>query len=420
MKNQNHELLLSISQRAKTASRQLALLTDTAKNAALNKMAAAIRQDKLKILAANAKDCEHAKSVNLPAAFCERLLLNDERIEAMAQSLETIAKLPDPVGRILEMIRRPNGLEIDRISVPLGVLGVIYEARPNVTTDAAGLALKSGNAIMLRCGSECFHSAMAIVAAIQQGLADSQIPAAAIQMIPTIDRDAVTEMLQMEDYIDVIIPRGGQELIKHVAANTRIPVLKHLSGLCHTYVHQDANLEMAIKILINAKMRRPGICGATEVMLIDRTIVTSHLNFILNALIEAGCEIRGDKEIVEREPRAKLATDNDFDTEFLAAIIAVKIVDDLTSAIAHITQHSTKHTDAIITENNEAAERFLDEIDSAIVMHNASTQFADGGEFGMGAEIGIATGKLHARGPVGANQLTTFKYVVQGTGQIRS
>ena len=337
----------------------------------------------------------------------------------MAKGLEIIENLPDPLGRELAKIERPNGLEISRISVPLGVIGVIYESRPNVTADAAALCLKSGNAVILRGGSESFHSSTAIVSALHAGLMQAKLPLTAIQLIPTTDRAAVSEMLKLDRYIDVLIPRGGQQLIERIAAESRIPLFKHLAGLCHTYIHSAADKDMAKKIILNAKMRRTGVCGATEVLLIDQSIMTSHLPPILDALIQAGCEVRGEESLIQIDSRVKLSSKEDYDTEFLDAILAVKIVDGLSTAIEHIAKHSTQHTDAIITEDYAAAQQFLTHVDSAIVIHNASTQFADGGEFGMGAEIGIATGKLHARGPVGAEQLTTFKYVVQGNGQTR-
>ena len=338
----------------------------------------------------------------------------------MSISLETVAQLPDPVGTVLATIERPNGLHIRRVRVPIGVIGVIYESRPNVTADAAGLCLKSSNAVILRGGSDSFHSAAAILAALHQGLAAGQLPLTTVQMVPSRDRAAVKAMLAMDQYIDVIIPRGGPQLIASIVADSRIPLFKHLAGICHTYVHQDADLAMARKIVFNAKLRRTGICGATEVLLIDEAIAASHLPPILQDLLAAGCEIRGDQQVMHLEPRVKAVAADDYDTEFLAPILAVKIVKDLPAAILHIAQHGTQHTDAIITANEKAAQQFLQEVDSAIVIHNASTQFADGGEFGMGAEIGIATGKLHARGPVGVEQLTTFKYQVQGNGQVRS
>ncbi len=411
--------MIPIGKAARAAAYILALAPTDVKNTALRWMAEAIQQHSAEILSANKKDMELAQQKNLTAAFLDRLALNKDRIAAMAQGLITVADLPDPVGRILAAIKRPNGLQITRISVPIGVIGVIYESRPNVTADAAGLCLKSGNAVILRGGSESFYSATAIVAALHEGLHKAQLPTTAVQMVPTADRSAVSEMLKMDQYIDVIIPRGSQQLVDHIAAESRIPLFKHLAGMCHTYIHHAADKEMARKIVLNAKMRRTGICGATEVLLVDQAVVQSHLPAIINDLIQAGCEIRGDEQTVKLDQRVKATNTKDYDTEFLDAIIAVKVVKDIAVAIEHIAQHGTQHTDAIITEDNKAAEKFLQEVDSAIVIHNASTQFADGGEFGMGAEIGIATGKLHARGPVGLEQLTTFKYRVQGNGQVR-
>jgi len=414
------EMMSHIGKSARATAQQLALLTANQKNKALFAMAKALRRHQAVIQQANEKDLLVAQQKNLSAAFIDRLLLTPSRIEAMAKGLESIAELPDPVGNILAQTLRPNGLEITRISVPIGVIGVIYESRPNVTADAAGLCLKSGNAVILRCGSESFYSSSAILAALQEGLKESHVPETAVQMIPTADRAAVDVMLMMKNDIDVIIPRGGPKLIEYISEKTRIPLFKHLAGLCHTYIHKAADREMAEKIILNAKMRRTGVCGATEVLLVDQDIVQSHLPIILENLLEAGCEIRAEELVAKLDPRIQIATDSDYDTEFLDAIIAVKIVKDITEAIQHIAKHGTQHTDAIITNDKVAAEKFLKEVDSAIVMHNTSTQFADGGEFGMGAEIGIATGKLHARGPVGVQQLTTFKYYVKGNGQLRS
>lgn len=413
------EQILTLGQQAKEASRLLAKINNEQKNAALHNMARALRQNKIAIEKANAQDVELAKEKKLSAAMIDRLFLNDDRIEAMAQSIETIAALDDPIGTVLATIQRPNGLMIERVRVPIGVIGVIYESRPNVTADAAALCLKAGNTVILRGGSESFYSSTAILYALHQGLKQANLSETMVQMIPSTDRAAMDHLLTMDQFIDVIIPRGGQALISYIAEKTRIPLFKHLAGLCHTYVHQAADLNMARKIIINAKMRRTGICGATEVLLIDRTIVGSYLPSIIDDLIVAGCEIRGEQEIVSQGARVKLVGVHDYDTEFLSAVIAIKVVDDLSAAIAHITQHGTQHTDAIITQDQEAAERFLQEVDSAIVMHNTSTQFADGGEFGMGAEIGIATGKFHARGPIGVEQLTTFKYLVHGHGELR-
>jgi glutamate-5-semialdehyde dehydrogenase len=414
------KLMLSIGKASREAASVLAMSTNEIKNKALHAAAQAIRRHQVFILDENQKDMTLAKKKGLTSTLLDRLALNDQRIESMALGLEAIAQLPDPVGKILNTNKRPNGLEITRISTPIGVIGVIYESRPNVTADAAGLCLKSGNAVILRSGSESFNSAAAILKAIHEGLAEAHLPLSAIQMVPTPVREAVNVMLKMDQYIDVIIPRGGQKLIEFVTQESRIPLFKHLSGLCHTYIHQAADLSMARHCVLNAKMRRTGICGATEVLLIDHTIAHSYLPLILEDLLSAGCEVRGDQQVVKLDARVKLATEVDYCTEFLDAIIAIKVVPHLEGALTHIAQHSTHHTDAIITEDNTAAEKFLKEVDSAIVMHNTSTQFADGGEFGMGAEIGIATGKLHARGPVGIEQLTIFKYLVRGTGQIRT
>lgn len=417
--NTVNETIASICQAARQSARELALASSHDKNRALQLMALSISQHENTILSANQKDLDLARQKNLSSAFLDRLSLNKERIQAMANGLEEIAKLPDPVGTVLKKTQRPNQLTILQVRVPIGVIGVIYESRPNVTADAAALCLKSSNAIILRGGSESFHSSMAIMTALHEGIAQTNVPKQAIQMVPTVDREAVNAMLMMDKYIDVIIPRGGPALIESIAEKSRIPLFKHLAGLCHTYIHSDANQEMARKIILNAKMRRTGICGATEVLLIDQDIAVAYLPSILDDLFCAGCEIRGDEQIVMLDQRVKLAVERDYNTEFLDAIIAVKIVKNLSDAIRHIAEHGTQHTDAIVTDNVMAAEQFLREVDSAIVMHNTSTQFADGGEFGMGAEIGIATGKLHARGPVGVEQLTTFKYVVCGNGQVR-
>jgi len=409
--------MIELAKAARAAARILATTSAATKNTALQAMAAAIRQTADTILQANQQDILAAK--NQSKVFLDRLLLTPERLAAMANTLEIIAAQSDPVGQTLATIHRPNGLAITRVSVPIGVIAVIYESRPNVTADAAGLCLKAGNAVILRSGSHSFHSATAIMKALQTGLAAANLPTAAIQHLPTADRADLQAMLKLEQYIDVIIPRGGKELIKFVTNNSRIPMFKHAAGLCHTYIHAGADLLMAKNIVINAKMRRPGICGATEVLLIDRGIARHALPIILEALTALGCEVRGDAEVKAIYPATHLASDQDYDTEFLAAIIGVKVVDNIDAAMMHITQHGTQHTDAIITDDNTAAEKFLRELDSAILVHNASTQFADGGEFGMGAEIGIATGKLHARGPIGAEQLTTFKYCVRGNGQVR-
>jgi glutamate-5-semialdehyde dehydrogenase len=359
-----------------------------------------------------------AEARNLSSALLDRLQLDGKRVEAMAKGLEEIAAQPDPVGRVLAEWDRPNGLKIARISVPLGVIGIIYESRPNVAADAGGLCLKSGNAVILRGGSESAKSSAVIVGALQAGLTAAGLPEAAIQAVPTTDREAVGILLRMDDCVDLIIPRGGRGLIERVAAESRIPVLKHLDGICHTYVHAKADPEMARKIVLNAKMRRTGICGATETLLIDRGAL-AFAELIIADLVAARCEVRGDDEALKAHNKVKAATAQDWDTEYLDAIIAVRVVDGLDQAIEHVNRHGSHHTEAIVTADAAAAERFMREVDAGIVMHNTSTQFADGGEFGMGAEIGISTGKLHARGPVGAEQLTSTKYIVRGTGQLR-
>jgi glutamate-5-semialdehyde dehydrogenase len=404
---------------AREAARTLAGAAAAAKNAALLAAAAAIRADKGAILAANAADMTEARRRDLGAAMLDRLALDDQRVEAMARGLEEIAALPDPVGAVIAEWTRPNGLRIQRVRVPLGVIGIIYESRPNVTADAGGLCLKAGNACILRGGSESFRSSRAIHACLAAGLARAGLPAGAIQLVPTTDRAAVGAMLAMADLIDVIVPRGGKSLIARVQAESRIPVLAHLEGNCHVYVDGAADLGMARRIVLNAKMRRTGICGAAETLLVDRACAATHLKPIVEDLLAAGCELRGDAATQAVDPRVKPATEADWHTEFLAPILAVKLVDGVPDAIAHIEKYGSHHTESIVTEDAAAAEAFLAGVDSAILLHNASTQFADGGEFGMGAEIGIATGKLHARGPVGVEQLTSFKYVVHGSGQVR-
>ena len=409
----------AIGAAAKAAAAQLAIATTAAKNAALTAAAAALRSESASILEANARDMAAGRDKGLTPALLDRLELTHERIEAMAKGLEDIARLPDPVGRTLAEWERPNGLKIARVAVPLGVVGIIYESRPNVTADAGGLCLKSGNAAILRGGSESFHSASAILDGLQRGLAEAGLPATAIQRVPTSDRAAVGILLGMSDYLDVVVPRGGKGLIERVQQESRVPVLAHLEGLCHTYVDGAAQLDMARGIAVNAKLRRTGICGATETLLIDRRVAMTHLAPILDDLIAGGCEIRGDEAVCAQEPRAVAATPIDWDTEYLAPILSVKLVDGVGGAIDHIARHGSHHTEAIVTEDEAAVARFFAEVDSAILLHNASTQYADGGEFGMGAEIGIATGKLHARGPVGLEQLTSYKYLVRGGGQTR-
>jgi len=400
------------------ASATLALADRATKDKALTAMAAELRAHSAEILAANARDMVDAKAKGLSAALLDRLMLDAGRVEAMARGLEEIAELPDPVGRVLAEWSRPNGLRIARVSVPLGVIGIIYESRPNVTADAGGLCLKSGNAAILRGGSESARSSAAIVACLQAGLHTAGLPAEAIQTVPTSDRAAVGILLSMHDMIDVIVPRGGKGLIERVAAESRIPVIMHLEGNCHTYIDGDADPEKARAIVVNAKMRRTGVCGATETLLVDGR-AKALIPVLIDDLIKAGCEVRGDAAFQAADPRVKPASEADWDTEYLDAIIAARVVDGVGEAIQHVNRHGSKHTEAIVTENATAADRFLREIDAGILIWNASTQFADGGEFGMGAEIGISTGKLHARGPVGCEQLTSYKYLVRGDGQVR-
>lgn len=404
---------------AKAAALELASATPESKNAALHAASAAIRARKDEILAANANDVARAEGNDVKGSFLDRLILDDDRIEGMARGLEEVAALADPIGTILAAWDRPNGLRIARVRVPLGVIGVIYESRPNVTADAGGLCLKAGNASILRGGSESFESSNVILSCLQDGLRAAGLPEAAIQAPPTTDREAVGAMLTMVDFIDVIVPRGGKSLIERVQTESRIPVFAHLEGLCHTYVHGAADPQMARDIVLNAKMRRTGICGATETVLIDRSVAPDLLGLIVDDLAGAGCEVRGDAAARDIDDRIVPANDADWDTEYLDAIVSVRVVDDVEAAIEHVNSHGSNHTDAIVTSDTDVAERFLARIDSGIVLHNASTQFADGGEFGMGAEIGISTGKMHARGPVGAEQLTSYKYVVRGAGQTR-
>jgi glutamate-5-semialdehyde dehydrogenase len=405
---------------ARAAGRVLALAPAAQKNRALASMAAAIRDAAPAILAANAEDLAEAKSAGATPAFLDRLTLNAARIGAMADGLDIIRKLKDPVGTVLAAWRRPNGMRIERVRVPLGVVGVIYESRPNVTADAGALCLKAGNAAILRGGSESFHSARAIHAALVEGLLAAGLPHAAITLVPTRDRAAVGMMLSgLDGAIDVLVPRGGKSLVARVQAEARVPVFAHLEGVCHVYVDAKAKLAMAKSIVLNAKMRRTGVCGAAETLLVDRAGAAKLLKPLVVMLLEAGCEIRGDAAVQAVDPRVKAASEADWSTEYLDAVITAGVVDGVAAAIAHIERYGSHHTDAIVTEDKAAAEKFLREVDSAIVLHNASTQFADGGEFGFGAEIGIATGRLHARGPIGVEQLTTFNYRVHGNGQTR-
>jgi glutamate-5-semialdehyde dehydrogenase len=413
-----HTQMRGIGAAAREAAAVLALMPAERKTAALRAAAAAVRRQANAILDANARDMAGAEQRGLSAAMLDRLKLDARRVEAMARGLEEVAAFPDPVGATLAEWERPNGLKIARVRVPLGVIGIIYESRPNVTADAAGLCLRAGNAAILRGGSESFHSSGAILAALHEALAETGLPLAAVQQVPTRDRAAVGEMLRMSEFIDVIVPRGGRGLIERVQAESRIPVIAHLDGLCHTYIDGAADPKKARAISLNAKMRRTGICGATETLLVDRK-ASAMLPTLVRDLVEAGCEVRGDSATTAVDPRVKPATAQDWDTEYLDSIISVKLVDGVGDAIAHIARHGSHHTEAIVTEDAAAAERFLNEVDAGIVMVNTSTQFADGAEFGMGAEIGISTGKLHARGPVGAEQLTSYKYLVRGNGQVR-
>ena len=383
-------------------------------------MAAAVRACQREIVTANQQDLADAKASGANAAFLDRLTLDDKRIAAMAEGIEVVRALPDPVGVVTECWTRPNGMTIERVRVPLGVIGVIFESRPNVAADAGVLCLKAGNAVILRGGSDSFRSCRAIHECLVQGLREAGLPEAAITLVPTRDRAAVGLMLAgLNGGIDVIVPRGGKSLVARVEAEARVPVFAHLEGVNHVYVDRTANLEMAKSIVLNAKMRRTGVCGAAETLLVDRAAAATNLKPLVEMLIESGCEVRGDDAVQKIDARVKPATDDDWDTEYLDAIIAARVVDGIDDAIAHIQNHGSSHTDAIVAEDTKAAAKFLSEVDSAIVLHNASTQFADGGEFGFGAEIGIATGKFHARGPVGAEQLTSFKYRVHGTGQTR-
>ncbi|MFZ5610123.1 MAG: glutamate-5-semialdehyde dehydrogenase [Pseudomonadota bacterium] len=404
---------------AKGVRARLAQATPREKNDALVAAADALRQNSEKILAANAADMGAARDAGLGAAMLDRLALDAGRLEAIAGALEAIVRLDDPIGAAIATWRRPNGLEISRVRVPLGVIGVIYESRPNVTADAAGLCLKAGNPVILRGGSESRRSSAAIHRCLISGLARAGLPEAAVQLVPTTDRAAVGAMLTRSDLIDVIIPRGGKSLVARVQAEARVPVLAHLEGICHVFIDKAADLDKAVAIAVNAKMRRTGICGAMETLLVHRAVAASHLPAILTALRAAGCALRGDDGVRALDDKVAPATQEDWRTEYLDAILAVRILDDLDAAVHHIATYGSGHSDAIVTEDEAAAARFLAQVDSAIVLVNASTQFADGGEFGMGAEIGISTGRLHARGPVGVEQLTTYKYVVRGTGQTR-
>ena len=412
-------VMREIGRAARAAAAELGLAVAETKDAALRAAAQALRERRHELLQANADDMAAAKARGLSAAMLDRLELDSGRVEAMAKGLEDIAGLDDPVGQVMARWTRPNGLDIARVRTPLGVIGIIYESRPNVTADAGALCLKSGNAAILRGGSESFRSSRAIHECLRHGLEFAGLNTDAIQLVPTRDRAAVGEMLGMGEFIDIIVPRGGRSLIQRVRAESRIPVIAHLEGICHVYVHEGADLQMAREIVLNAKMRRTGVCGAAETLLVDEAVAASHLAPMVDDLTAAGCEVRGDSRARALDDRVVPASDEDWDTEYLEAILSVRVVAGLDEAIEHIRRHGSAHTESIVTGDEAAAAKFLERIDSAIVMHNASTQFADGGEFGMGAEIGISTSKLHARGPVGVEQLTSFKYVVHGSGQCR-
>ena len=412
--------MLAMGEAARNAARQLSAAHHDAKDEALKVAAAELRRHTPVIIEANKRDLAAAEDAGKPGAYLDRLMLDPDRIEGIARGLESIVALNDPVGEVIAEWDRPNGLHISRVRVPIGVIGIIYESRPNVTADAGALSLKSGNAAILRGGSDSHHSSMAILTCLAHGLREAGLPEDAIQIVPTVDREAVGHMLRgLNGNIDVIVPRGGKSLVDRVQKEARVPVFAHLEGVCHTYVDRGADIDKAVEIVLNAKLRRTGVCGATETLLVDKNALEDYIAPLVRALLDAGCEVRGDAAAQAADPRVVAAGDHDWGSEYLDAIIAVKTVDGVDGAIAHIAEFSSQHTDCIITECLGTAERFLARVDSAIVMLNASTQFADGGEFGMGAEIGIATGRLHARGPVGLEQLTTFKYVVRGDGQIR-
>ncbi|WP_320195711.1 glutamate-5-semialdehyde dehydrogenase [Agrobacterium rosae] len=421
---QSHDietLMMTIGAQAKAASRPLSIASADQKNRALLAMASAIEAATGKILDANAKDMVAAESAGVAASFIDRLKLDDTRIASIAEGIRSIAALADPVGEVIAAWDRPNGLKIERVRTPLGVIGVIYESRPNVTADAGALCLKAGNAVILRGGSDSQYSSRAIHACLVEGLKIAGLPEHAIQLVPVTDRAAVGSLLGgLGGTVDVIVPRGGKSLVARVQSEARVPVFAHLEGICHVYVDKSADLEMARKLVLNSKMRRTGICGSAETLLVDAAAVSTHLEPLIKVLIDGGCEVRGSQAVLNVVDGVTAATEEDWRTEYLDAIISVAVVDGISGAIAHIGKYSSNHTEAVIAEDTEVVERFFNEIDSAILLHNASTQFADGGEFGMGAEIGIATGKMHARGPVGVEQLTSFKYRVHGTGQTRA
>ena len=412
-------IVATLGQRAKAAAVALRNAGTETKNRALVEAARLIRAEKDAILSANARDIEAGKAAGLGSALLDRLMLNEARIEGMAKGLDDIVALADPVGVEIERWQRPNGLEISRVRVPIGIIGVIYESRPNVTADAGALCIKSGNVVVLRGGSDSFHSSRCIVELLRRALETAGLPQDCVQLVPTTDRAAVGELLKAMDWLDLIVPRGGRSLIDRVTQESRVPVLRHYDGICHVYVDRDANADMARDLVANAKMRRVSVCGAAETLLIDQAALDTHLAPVLAKLHELGCEVRGDAEVRKRDAKALPVTEKDWRTEYLEPIISVATVDGVEGAIRHIATYGSQHTEAIVTDNQATADRFLKEVDSAIVMHNASTQFADGGEFGLGAEIGISTNRMHARGPVGLVELTTYKNVVRGKGTLR-
>ena len=412
-------LIEKISKKSKSAFEVISTSSIEKRNSAILNISKLLEERSRGILDANKSDLENAKKKNLTPSFIDRLTLNESRIKNMCEGLKEISTLQDPIGKNLESWTRPNGLKIEKISVPLGVIGIIYESRPNVTVDAGSLCIKSGNVCILRGGSDSFYSSKLLANLMQEALHQSGLPKNVVQFVETTDRSMVTQMLQASKYLDVIIPRGGKSLVEKIQQEARVPVFAHLEGICHVYIDHEANMEIALNILLNSKLRRTGICGAAETLLIDKRLDENHVSDLIYKLMSEGCEVRAEKAIQNKFNKVLLATEKDWRTEYLDSIISVKYVNDVEHAIEHINEYSSDHTETIVTENKRTAEKFLNHVDSAIVMHNASTQFADGGEFGMGAEIGISTGRLHARGPVGTEQLTSFKYIVRGTGQIR-
>ena len=412
-------LIEKISKKSKSAFEVISTSSIEKRNSAILNISKLLEERSRGILDANKSDLENAKKKNLTPSFIDRLTLNESRIKNMCEGLKEISTLQDPIGKNLESWTRPNGLKIEKISVPLGVIGIIYESRPNVTVDAGSLCIKSGNVCILRGGSDSFYSSKLLANLMQEALHQSGLPKNVVQFVETTDRSMVTQMLQASKYLDVIIPRGGKSLVEKIQQEARVPVFAHLEGICHVYIDHEANMEIALSILLNSKLRRTGICGAAETLLIDKRLDENHVSDLIYKLMSEGCEVRAEKAIQNKFNKVLLATEKDWRTEYLDSIISVKYVNDVEHAIEHINEYSSDHTETIVTENKRTAEKFLSHVDSAIVMHNASTQFADGGEFGMGAEIGISTGRLHARGPVGTEQLTSFKYIVRGTGQIR-